>query len=294
VPQPSGDVLLYTSSGTQLPTHSSTPPFSITSGSVQPSSYYPGGGLPGIMLGGADVTNGMAGGSIGANLTLRDTTLPTDQAELDEFAANLSNRFAAQGLTLFSDPTGAVPTMGGSPAQAGYVGYATAIQVNPVVTAQPSLVRDGTDAIPGSATGASVFTPNPSTGPAGFTTMISRILDFALGSEVQNGIAQPGFNTTGLGPGGGLTASFGSPTTLASYAAGMVGAQSTRSATTTDQLSTEQAVQTALSSQVNAISGVNIDTEMSKMIALQNAYSANARVMSVAQSMFSQILQATQ
>ena len=66
VQQPNGDVLIYTSSGTQLPTHSLTAPFSIATGSVQPASYYPGGGLPGIMLDGVDVTSGMVGGSIGA------------------------------------------------------------------------------------------------------------------------------------------------------------------------------------------------------------------------------------
>ena len=74
----------------------------------------------------------------------------------------------------------------------------------------------------------------------------------------------------------------------------MTAAQSAQSASATSQLPTEQAVQTALKDQVNSVSGVSIDAEMSKMIALQNAYSANARVISVAQSMFSQILQATQ
>ena len=85
-------------------------------------SYYPGGGISGIMLGGSDVTSGMTGGQIGADITLRDTTLPTDQSELDEFAQGLSSRFAGQGLTLFSDPTGNVPAGGGTPVQAGYVG----------------------------------------------------------------------------------------------------------------------------------------------------------------------------
>lgn len=294
VPQQNGDLLLFTTTGTMLPTRGPTPPFSIGTGSTQPGSYYPGGGLPGIMMGGIDVTAGMVGGQIGANLTLRDTTLPTYQAELDEFAVNLTSRFAAQGLTLFTDGSGSVPNLGGPPVQAGYVGYAASIQVNPAVTAQPSLVRDGTDIIPGSATGATAFTPNPPGGPAGFTTMISRILDYALGSQAQTGVPQPAFHSTGLGPGGTLTAAFSGDATLANYAADLTAVQSAQSAATSSQLSTEQSVQTALANQVNAISGVNIDTEMSKMIALQNAYSANARVISIAQAMFNQILQATQ
>ena len=78
----------------------------------------------------------LQGGQIGANITLRDTTLPTDQAELDEFAQNLASRFDAQGLTLFTDPTGAVPaSVPPPPVQTGYVGFAATIQVNPLVQA---------------------------------------------------------------------------------------------------------------------------------------------------------------
>ncbi len=119
--------------------------------STPPGSYYPGGGIPGIILGGPgrDQPDGRAARSAPTS-RLRDTTLPTDQAELDEFAYGVSNRFASQGLTLFTDPSGNVPAGGGTPAQAGYVGYAGTIQVNPAVTADPSLVRDGTNAIAGS------------------------------------------------------------------------------------------------------------------------------------------------
>jgi flagellar hook-associated protein 1 FlgK len=39
---------------------------------------------------------------------------------------------------------------------------------------------------------------------------------------------------------------------------------------------------------------VNMDTELSQMLSLQNAYSANARVMTAVQSMFTQLLQAVQ
>jgi flagellar hook-associated protein 1 FlgK len=37
---------------------------------------------------------------------------------------------------------------------------------------------------------------------------------------------------------------------------------------------------------------VNIDTEMSNMIQLQNAYGANAKVISTVQAMWTQLLQA--
>jgi flagellar hook-associated protein 1 FlgK len=289
--QPNGDMLVVTNGGLTLPIHSANP-LSTTGANVLPGSSYPGGGIQGIMLGGVDVTGQLQGGQIGANITLRDSTLPTFQGELDEFSQNLASRFSAQGLTLFTDPTGAVPAGGGVPVQNGYVGFAATIQVNPAVLATPSLVRDGTTAIAGSATGASAFTPNPAGGPAGFTTMIQRVLDNALGSDVQAGVAQPASNTTGLGATGTLSAPYTAPTTLAGIAATMVAAQSQASATTTTQLSTEQGVQTTLSSQLSSADGVNMDAEMSIMIQLQNAYGANAKVISTVQSMFTDIMNA--
>jgi len=292
--QPNGDMLVVTNGGVTLPIHA-TNPLGTTGANMQPGSYYPGGGIQGIMLGGVDVTSQLQGGQIGTNIALRDSTLPTFQGELDEFSQNLASRFSAQGLTLFTDPAGAVPAGGGVPVQTGYVGFAATIQVNPAVLATPSLVRDGTTAIAGSATGASAFTPNPAGGPAGFATMIQRVLDNALGSAAQDGppsVPQPASNTTGLGASGTLSAPYTAPATLAGIASTMVAAQSQASATVTSQLGTEQGVQTTLSTQLSSADGVNMDTEMSVMIQLQNAYGANAKVISAVQSMFTQLLNA--
>lgn len=282
----SGAMQIFTSSGLTLPTSGGTP-FTAPSGSVGAQAYYPGGGLSGITLNGQDVTSQMQGGEIGADIDLRDTILPTDQAELDEFAEGVSTRFASQGLTLFTDSSGNVPSSSGSPVQSGYVGYAATIQVNPAVTADPSLVRDGTNAV-----AAIEFTPNPSTGPAGFTTLIQNVLNYTFGSTTQSG-SQPALNTTGLGPDGNLTAPFtGSDSTLAAFATNLVSAQAQQSATTTNNLTTEQAMRTSLNSQISSVSGVNMDTEMSQMLTLQSAYAANARVLAAVQSMFTALMSA--
>jgi flagellar hook-associated protein 1 FlgK len=245
-------------------------------------------------LGGIDITSQLQGGRLGADIALRDTTLPAFQGELDEFSQSLASRFDAQGLTLFTDPNGAVPAAGGTPAQSGYVGFAAEIQVNPAVTANTSLVRDGTQDIGGSPTGASAFTANPAGGPAGFTTLINRVLNYAMGAQAQSGVAQPAGATTGLGPDGTLNAPYAAPATLADNATALVSAQAALSATATSQLSTEQTVQTALNNNMTAVSGVNMDTEMSYMIQLQNAYGANARIIAAVQSMFTSLLQAVQ
>ena len=51
-------------------------------------------------------------------------------------------------------------------------------------------------------------------------------------------------------------------------------------------------LQTTLTGQTDAQSGVNIDTEMSTMIQLQNAYGANAKVIAAVQAMCTQLLSA--
>ncbi|MCQ8239230.1 hypothetical protein NFI88_00040 [Acetobacteraceae bacterium KSS12] len=51
-------------------------------------------------------------------------------------------------------------------------------------------------------------------------------------------------------------------------------------------------MQTALRSRVSAVSDVSVDKEMANVVALQNAYSANAKVISTVQTMFSALLSA--
>jgi flagellar hook-associated protein 1 FlgK len=291
--QPDGGLLAITQAGLALPLDGGAK-FTTSSATVAPGAYYPGGGIPGVTLGGVDVTAGLAGGSLGANITLRDQTLPADQAELDEFAQSLASRFDAQGLRLFTDGAGAVPASAGSPVQAGYVGFSGTIQVNAAIVATPSLVRDGTQAAAGSPTGSSAFAPNPSGGPAGFATLSTRVLDFTFGAEAQPGVPQPAINTAGLGAAGTLSAPYASPATLGDQATALVGAQSTDSAAASAQLQTEQAVQTSLQSKLSDIAGVNVDAEMSTMIALQNAYAANAKVIAAVQAVWSQLLNSMQ
>ena len=229
---------------------------------------HPGGGLPGVTLNGTDVTTSLTGGQLGADITLRDQTLPAEQAGLDEFAEGLANQFSSQGLTLFTNASGTVPTSTGPYTQSGYVGFAASIQVNPAVTATPSSVRDGTPS-------------TNSSDAAGYNTVIENVLNNTFATS------GPSYSTTGLGPAGTLSLSFTSPTSLSGFAVSLSGALSAASANASNELTTEQGVQTTLQSQLSSETGVSLDSEMSKMIALQNVYDANARVLTTAQAMFS-------
>ncbi len=288
--QTSGDMLVVTSAGLALPTRRGADAISLADANLQPGSYYPGGGVPAILIGGQDVTRQMGGGRIGADLVLRDRTLPLFQAELDEFAHTLASRLSAQGLTLFTDPNGDIPANTGATPQVGYVGFATTIQVNPTVVATPSLIRDGTNSVTDDPDGASAFTPNPSGGPSGFTTLIGRVLDFGFGAESRIGVDQPDPATSLLGPAGNLAAPYAPPPTLADLATALVSAQAQESGATTSSLETEQTLRDSLAKRLSAGSGVDLDTEMAQMLSLQTAYSANARVMTVIQALFTEIM----
>src|SRR5579862_8319629 len=80
--------------------------------------------------------------------------------------------------------------------------------------------------------------------------------------------------------------------TLAQYMSAIVTQQSQAATAATNLQQGQDTVLTALQQRFNDQSGVNIDTEMSNLIALQNAYSANARVMSTVQQMMNALLQA--
>jgi flagellar hook-associated protein 1 FlgK len=80
--------------------------------------------------------------------------------------------------------------------------------------------------------------------------------------------------------------------TLSQYMSAVVDQQAQAANAATNLQQGQDTVVTALQQRFNDQSGVSIDTEMSNLIALQNAYSANARVMSTVQQMMQTLLQA--
>ena len=121
-----------------------------------------------------DLTKAIGGGKLGALLDLRDTTIPRQQAELDELAQKVAQRFDQQGLRLFTDSSGTIPSDAapvltpGAVTSVAYVGFAGRMQVNPAVLADNSLVQKGT---------ADLDVPVQS----GSNEVIRRITDFTFG-----------------------------------------------------------------------------------------------------------------
>ncbi|MFN7114620.1 MAG: flagellar hook-associated protein FlgK [Alphaproteobacteria bacterium] len=137
---------------------------------LTPTSHYPNGGLNGLYInstGGTEISQGAIGGALGALFELRDQTLPQYQAQADELAQKMAERFDTLGLRLFTDSSGNVPASVAPPAPVTYSGFAGDIRVNSNIVNDPTLLRNGTN-------GAAVN--------AGSNSVINRINSFAFGA----------------------------------------------------------------------------------------------------------------
>ncbi len=91
---------------------------------------------------------------------------------------------------------------------------------------------------------------------------------------------------TGLG-----TAAAPFKATLTSFMQQFLSQQSNAASSATQLQQGQDVVVNTLQQKLKSISGVNIDTEMANLISLQNTYAANARVMSVIQTMMTSLMQ---
>lgn len=79
--------------------------------------------------------------------------------------------------------------------------------------------------------------------------------------------------------------------TVSGYMQQFLSQQANASTSATQLQQGQDVVVSALQQKMNSSSGVNIDTEMSNLISLQNTYAANAHVMSVVQTMMTSLMQ---
>jgi flagellar hook-associated protein 1 FlgK len=79
--------------------------------------------------------------------------------------------------------------------------------------------------------------------------------------------------------------------TLSSYMSQVISVQSQAASNATNLQTGQDIVVSALQTRFNSTSAVNIDTEMSNLLALQNSYGANARVMTTVKAMLDSLLQ---
>ena len=228
---------------------------------------------------GPNATLPIQSGALTGYAALRDTLAPQYEAQLDQIAAGLINAFAesdqSTSPTLASLP-GLFTANGltSLPAMSAATGLAAAIVVN--ANADPSQggdvtrIRDGEISDPGN----SAYLYN-TTGAAGYSTRIQSLVS-ALSA------------TQSFDPSAGLGASAG----LSDYANASVSWLQAENQQASNASDYQNALSTQASSALSNATGVNLDQEMTQMLALENTYASSAKLLTTVTAMFQALLDA--
>lgn len=223
-----------------------------------------GAGLSGLTLRGRSLDTGasgpLAGGRLAANFQIRDGDAPQMQLALDGFAASLIARFADPATDsslppgapgLFTD-AGALP--GAAPGLSGRLAVNSAVQ--PDAGGALWRLRDGIGAaLPG---------------PVGDAGGLARLTG-ALDRKVASAPGQP-------------------QRSLAEDLGALLAQTSTRRQTASEASVTAAARNAEIDEQMLA-QGVDTDAELQRLMLIEQAYAANARVISTADALLRQLLE---
>jgi flagellar hook-associated protein 1 FlgK len=193
-------------------------------------------------------------GGAGTGITINSVTSTATQTSLSGGAAQLP--FFTDGSAPYSGAiTGGVSQT---------VGYAGRIQVNPALVSNPSALVSFQ---PGTASGDPTR-PN-------FLASQLTTANFTFSPQTGIGNATSPYNGT-----------------VSSYVGQVLSTQGAAAASAQSLSDGQDVVVNTLQQSFNSASGVNVDNEMSNLLTLQTAYSANARVLTTINQMFTTLLQA--
>lgn len=236
----------------------------VDGGIVSQFAYTPAGNVSAgtvmspVTLNGVDVTSSITTGQMGALVQLRDTTLPNMTAELNQFTNGLFNVSSDANLNTTNSGTNVTNDANNFFANVNIatgIDNASTIEVNPSLVQNNALLYDG-------------ITGN----------------DPTITETIANNLS----GTANFAAAGNITAA--STTTLANYAAQMIGQAATAAAAATQNNTYQSALQTQMQNQLQSQTGVNLDQELSKLTVYQNAYGASARVISTIQTMYDALM----
>lgn len=269
-----GGMNIYTDSGVTLfqgtaRTVSFTPTTTYASGTTGNAVT-----VDGVPITGSGSTMPIQSGALAGLANLRDNVAVTYQSQLDSIAGNLIGAFAETDQSGGGGATqpGLFTTAGATGTPASDTGLAGTIEVNASVDpnqgGNASLLRDGGISDPS----GTAYTYNAS-GDASYNGRLNQLLS--------NLSATATFDSAG---------GIGTSDTLSNYATASV---SWLEAQRSDASSAGTYQSTLLSQATTALSnttGVNIDSQMSQMLQLENSYQASAKLMSTIHTMFGTLL----
>ena len=274
-----GSTSIYTDSGATLfqdvpQTLSFAPTPTLTAGATGNTVT-----VNGVPITGSSAPMAIQSGALAGYVQLRDVIAPEYQSQLDQVAGGLVDAFAETDQSpaptlpplpgLFTYP-GAT----GLPSTTDMTGLASQIEVNPSVDPSQggnvNLLRDGGIADPGGA----AYTYN-STGAASYSGRIQQLTN-AL-------VAPQAFDSS---------AGLGASNSLAGYANASVSWLQAQNQQASDSASYQSSVVSQASSALSNATGVNLDTEMTNMLNIENSYTTSAKLLTTVNGMYSALIAA--
>ena len=276
VTRANNDMAIFTDSGVTLfdktPRSVTFTPTASFGASTQGNAVY-ADGVP-ITAPGSSMS--IQTGALAGLVQVRDNLAVTYQTQLDEMARGLITDFQEQDQTgngaadqagLFTDgSTLAVPT-------AYAPGLASTIQVSNNAISNPTLLRDGGI----SSNGQAPYVYNTS-GDTGYSTWLRQLI---------SNLSQPMAFDASANAGTQIQ----SVTDFASASASWLGTQVNQASTAA---SYSKAVQSSASSALSNATGINLDSELSNMLALEQSYQASAKLMSTVNTLYASLFAAIQ
>ena len=227
-----------------------------------------GGPLSGLTLNGVDMPMKspglLAGGSLSAAFQVRDEMAPIAQTQIDALARDLVARFAnpAVDLTLTAGAPGLFTDAGGALNPASELGLAGRIEVN---------------ALADPARGGELWRLRAGLGAAD----AGDVANAKLFNSLQAALAKPTVPASGQ--------FLGAARSMAGLSADFLSQVSSNRLAADSDASYASARQTSLTG-LHLANGVDTDAEMEKLLQIERAYAANARVIQSVDDMLAEIL----
>lgn len=228
--------------------------------------------VDGVAITGSSAVMGITSGALAGLTTLRDTTAPSYQDQLDQIAGSLISTFAETSASGSPTQLAGLFTDGGSTTlPTSTSGLAASISVaasvDPDRGGTASLLRDGN--ISGGSTTANT------TGDAAFSGNLTQL------------VAALGTSQAFDGSSGGV-----SNGTLATYASSSVSWLESSYQTATNAASYQTSLVTTATSAMSNATGVNLDDQMSQMLDIEHAYQASAQLLNTVSTMYTSLITA--
>lgn len=234
--------------------------------------------VDGVPITGSSSPMPIQSGALAGLANLRDNVAPQYGAQLDQIAQGLISAFAESDQTGGTAPTlpglFTFPGATGVPSSSAATGLASEIEVNanvdPSQGGDVNRLRDGGIADPTN----SAYTYN-TTGAASYTGRIAEMMSALTTTRTFS-----------------ASAGLGTSDSVGDYANASVSWLQNKNQQASTQLDYQNSVVSAATTALSNATGVNLDTEMTNMLSIENSYTTTAKLLTTVNAMLTSLLNA--